>query len=252
MQDLYEHRKLWEDAMFEDATFHSKGLIHDKTPQWMLFALALNISLLTLLLLRPLIYPDSLPLRTLSRMLYTPPPAVHLTRQVIRSSARAVPLTLSLRDPFAAPRHPPTGIDTRPDDGPPPTTADMISSDGSVMGADGPASVFHATPLPQVHPAPAQKLRISDLTAGRLAVNKVLPAYPAIARAAGISGTVVLAATISRTGTIENLRVVSGPEMLRQSALDAVKQWSYKPYLLNGQPVEVETTVNVVFSLNGR
>jgi protein TonB len=74
--------------------------------------------------------------------------------------------------------------------------------------------------------------------------------YPPIAKAAQISGTVVLEATISTEGAIENLRVVSGPAMLQQSALNAVKQWRYRPYLLNNTPVEVETTVNVVFSLN--
>lgn len=63
------------------------------------------------------------------------------------------------------------------------------------------------------------------------------------------SGTVVLQATISRSGMIENLRVVSGPPLLQQAALDAVKQWRYRPYLLNGDPVEVETTVNVEFNL---
>jgi len=62
---------------------------------------------------------------------------------------------------------------------------------------------------------------------------------------------VVLQATISKTGTIENLRVISGPAMLQQSAMDAVKSWRYRPYLLNNDPVEVETTVNVVFSLGG-
>jgi protein TonB len=58
-----------------------------------------------------------------------------------------------------------------------------------------------------------------------------------------------LQATISTAGTIENLRVSSGPAMLRQAALDAVQNWRYKPYELNGEPVEVETTVNVVFTL---
>jgi protein TonB len=80
-------------------------------------------------------------------------------------------------------------------------------------------------------------------------VNKVLPQYPAIARAVRLGGTVVLAATISRNGTIENLHVVGGPQMLQQAAIDAVKQWRYRPYLLNGEPVEVETTVNVQFTM---
>jgi protein TonB len=86
--------------------------------------------------------------------------------------------------------------------------------------------------------------------AGNL-MDKVIPQYPAIAKAARIQGIVVLQAAISNAGTIENLRVISGPPMLRQAALDAVRIWRYKPYLLNGEPVEVETTVNVVFNLGG-
>jgi protein TonB len=78
-----------------------------------------------------------------------------------------------------------------------------------------------------------------------------MPQYPAIAKAARIQGTVVLQATISKSGSIQNLRVISGPPMLQQAALEAVRSWRYKPYLLNGDPVEVETTVNVVFNLGG-
>jgi len=80
---------------------------------------------------------------------------------------------------------------------------------------------------------------------------KTQPVYPPIAKAARVSGTVVLQASISKTGSIENLKVVSGPAMLQQSAIDAVRQWRYRPYLLNGEPVEVETTVNVIFTLGG-
>ncbi len=82
-----------------------------------------------------------------------------------------------------------------------------------------------------------------------LILQKTKPVYPPIAIAAHAQGTVVLAATISKGGTIENLRVVSGPAMLQQAAVDAVRTWRYRPYLLDGQPVEVETTVNVVFTL---
>jgi protein TonB len=60
---------------------------------------------------------------------------------------------------------------------------------------------------------------------------------------------VVLQATIGKDGLMENVRVVNGPPLLQQAALDAVRQWTYKPYLLNGEPVEVETTVNVVFAI---
>jgi protein TonB len=82
-------------------------------------------------------------------------------------------------------------------------------------------------------------------------LNKTTPTYPPIAKAARVQGTVVLQATISKQGTIEDLRVISGPAMLQQAALDAVRQWRYRPYLLNNEPVEVETTVNVIFTLGG-
>jgi len=82
-------------------------------------------------------------------------------------------------------------------------------------------------------------------------IQKTIPTYPPIAKAARVQGTVVLQATISKQGTIENLKVVSGPAMLQQSAMDAVRQWRYRPYLLNNDPVEVETTVNVIFTLGG-
>jgi protein TonB len=85
--------------------------------------------------------------------------------------------------------------------------------------------------------------------AAGLLLRKVVPQYPAVARATHTGGTVVLAATISKEGTIINLRVVSGSPLLQQAALDAVSQWRYRPYLLNGQPVDVETTVNVIFTL---
>jgi peptidyl-prolyl cis-trans isomerase A (cyclophilin A) len=75
------------------------------------------------------------------------------------------------------------------------------------------------------------------------------PEYPIDAKQAGVSGTVVMSATIGTDGIVKGLQVVSGPQMLQQAALDAVKQWHYRPYLLNGQPVEVRTTVNVIFIL---
>jgi protein TonB len=82
-------------------------------------------------------------------------------------------------------------------------------------------------------------------------IQKTIPTYPPIAKAARVQGTVVLQALISKQGTIENLKVVSGPAMLQQAAEDAVRQWRYRPYLLNNEPVEVETTVNVIFTLGG-
>jgi protein TonB len=79
----------------------------------------------------------------------------------------------------------------------------------------------------------------------------IRPVYPAIARAARVDGTVVVEAVISRAGRIESLRVVSGPEMLRGAAMDAIREARYRPYRLNGEPTEVETTITVNFRMGG-
>jgi protein TonB len=96
-----------------------------------------------------------------------------------------------------------------------------------------------------------KKVNISGGVAQGMLLQKTIPMYPPIAKAARVQGTVVLQATISKTGTIEGLHVISGPAMLQQAAMDAVRSWRYRPYLLNNEPVEVETTVNVVFTLGG-
>lgn len=102
---------------------------------------------------------------------------------------------------------------------------------------------------PSAIATPAAPMRVpAGVMAGNL-VARVNPKYPIPARNAKIQGTVVLHAIINKGGTIENLQIVSGPEELRQSSLDAVHQWTYKPFLLNGQPEEVETTINVTYTL---
>jgi TonB family protein len=96
-----------------------------------------------------------------------------------------------------------------------------------------------------------RQLSVSSAVMSRNLRNKVVPIYPPAAKKAKVQGTVVLSAVIGKDGNIENLRVLSGPSELQQSALDAVRQWTYNPYLLNGDPVEVETTVNIIYSLEG-
>jgi protein TonB len=83
-------------------------------------------------------------------------------------------------------------------------------------------------------------------------IRRVEPTYPPLARQARIQGTVVLVAVISKAGTIDNLRLISGHPMLVPAALDAVSQWRYRPYILNGAVIEVETQITVNFMLDGR
>jgi len=108
-------------------------------------------------------------------------------------------------------------------------------------------SVEVAPPPPS---APTHPLRLSHWAEGNL-IHRVQPIYPPIARQARIQGTVELRAIVSKSGTIENLAVLSGHPMLVKSALEAVRQWRYRPYLLNGEPIEVETDITVNFVLSG-
>ena len=95
-----------------------------------------------------------------------------------------------------------------------------------------------------------QRVKVSQGVTQGLLVHKVEPQYPPIAKTARVQGTVVLHALIAKDGKIENLQAVSGSPLLTAAAINAVKQWRYKPYILNGQPVEVETTVTVNFHLS--
>jgi protein TonB len=125
---------------------------------------------------------------------------------------------------------------------------------GSSGGVAGMSGLGLATPPPvvqRVAPKPTGPVRVSSGTVAGMALSQPTPVYPPIAKAAHVQGVVVLHAIISKAGTIENLTVISGPPMLTTSALDAVKRWRYKPYLLNGDPTEVETTINVNFTFGG-
>jgi periplasmic protein TonB len=92
--------------------------------------------------------------------------------------------------------------------------------------------------------------RPSRLLEGSL-MRRVMPTYPPLARTARIQGPVVLFAVISKAGTIDKLRAVSGPPMLIPAAIEAVSQWRYRPYILNNEPIEVETQITVNFLLSG-
>ena len=93
-------------------------------------------------------------------------------------------------------------------------------------------------------------IRTSQILEGNL-IRRVQPVYPPLAKNVRIQGPVVLAAIISKAGTIDNLQVLSGHPMLVAAAIDAVKQWRYRPYILNNEPIEVQTQITVNFILTG-
>ena len=142
------------------------------------------------------------------------------------------------------------------DDGPPQITGVSPYVPGAPRIGDphGLPGLFGSGTRPVLPTAPTvtvtHPLRRSHISEGDL-THKVQPAYPALARSARIQGVVVLEAMISKQGTIENLRLLAGHPMLAPAAIDAVRQWRYRPYILNGEPVEVETQITVNFALGG-
>ena len=132
-----------------------------------------------------------------------------------------------------------------------PPSAGIATAGMEALGGNGTVNnVFNGQQQARVRAVPG-KVTVSAGVAVGLLIHKTQPIYPPLAKSARVSGTVVLQGTISKTGALENLRIVSGPAMLRQAALDAVKTWRYRPYTLSNVPTEVDTTVNVVFALNG-
>jgi periplasmic protein TonB len=234
--------------MFEDSTFETNGTIRTRSRNWMLAAFAFNSSILLALVLFPLIIPQALPRQMIPNLvdMLLPP---HAPQQPHQPAQAAHATSVALVNPFAAPRIIPDSIPM--DNGPAALTTILIPDRGPYTGVPGGNGTAALGPnvVPSVHPEPTGPMHISTSVVEGLLLLKTAPPYPTMAMVTRTQGTVVLEATISRAGAIENLRVVSGPPLLRQAAVDAVKTWRYRPYLLDGQPIEVETTVNVTFSL---
>lgn len=214
-------------------------------------ALAVGV-LLIVPLLRPLGLPSLRPLSTpvsLGRPLEDAPATV--TRASGSAAATNSPAAIAWRTPTRIPK----GIPDASDDGPL-----VVGQSGAyVPGASGLGSpdgvrdslgVGLRPVMPVAPVAVAPPIRISHMSEGDL-VRKILPAYPPLARSARIQGQVVLQAVISKQGVIENLTVLAGHPMLVPAAKEAVRQWRYRPYILNNEPVEVETQITVNFSLAG-
>jgi protein TonB len=237
--------------MFEDSTFESTGSIRTRSRGWMMAAFLCNSCILLALVLFPLLYPAALPRIGMISILIAPPPPAQIVepKPVPQQAAHEVS---EMRDnELVVPtRIPPSIKYFAPGSDQPPaetfTGTDFTSGGGSVAGGTG---IFASNHPIVVKPGAKETVKLSSGVVEGLLLYKNIPSYPSIARAARIEGTVVLQATIGANGTIENLHVLSGHPMLRQAALDSVAHWRYRPYELNGAPVEVETTINVIFTL---
>ncbi|MFY9681023.1 MAG: energy transducer TonB [Candidatus Sulfotelmatobacter sp.] len=245
--------------MFEDSLLESGGRLKTKRGRTTTFAIFLEIALVGLMVLMPLIFTEALPKQQLMTFLVAPPPPppppppaaapVKIVKQIQTDIVNG-----ELRTPTKIPQKVQM---IKEDEAPPP----VMASSGVVGGVPGGipggqmggviGGIISSTPVAVPKVATPQRIRVSQGVSQGLLVRRVQPTYPPLARQARIQGTVVLRAVIAKDGSIENLTLVSGHPMLAPAAIEAVKQWRYKPYLLNGEPVEVDTEVLVNFTLSG-
>ena len=209
----------------------------------------------------PLLFTENLPKAQLLTFLVAPPPPppppppAAAVQSVVRQIQTDMLNTGQLRTPTKIPQKVQM---IKEEEAPPP----MAATGGVVGGVPGGipggqlggviGGIVSSTnaAIPKFVPVTPQRVRISQGVTKGLLIHKLEPTYPTLARAARVQGEVILSAVIDANGQITNLQLVSGHPMLVPTAIAAVKQWRYKPYLLNGQPVEVETTITVIFSLS--
>ena len=245
--------------MFEDSLVESAGKLRTKRGWTTILSFVLQVFLLGVMVLIPLIYTEALPKQQLMTFLVAPPPPPPPPPPPAATPVKTVKVVQTdivngqLRTPTAIPKK---VAMIKEEESPPPMGAVGVVGGvpggvpgGQMGGVIG--GIVSSTPVAVPKVATPQRVRVSaGVQQGNL-VNQVKPTYPQIAKNARIQGAVVLQAEISKQGTIENLRVISGHPMLVPAAMDAVKQWRYKPYYLNGEPVAVETTITVNFTLSG-
>src|SRR5271168_1844219 len=244
--------------MFEDSLIESGRKLKTKRGMTTTLSFVFQMVLVGILVLIPLLFTEALPKTQLMTFLVAPPPppppppppaaAIKIVKQVQTDIVNG-----ELRTPTKIPQK----VQMIKEDEAPP----VMASSGVVGGVPGGipggqmggviGGIISSTPVAVPKVATPQRVRVSQGVSAGLLVRKVNPNYPPLARQARIQGQVILRAVISKDGSIEGLTLVSGHPMLAPAAIDAVKQWKYKPYLLNGEPVEVDTEVLVNFTLSG-
>lgn len=244
--------------MFEDSLIESGGRRGGKRGATTLLSFVLQAILLGILILIPLIYTEALPKQQLMTFLVAPPPPPPPPPPPAATQIKVVKQIISeindgrLRTPTKIPEK----VQMIKEEEAPPAAGIGGVVGGVPGGIPGGqmggviGGIISSTPVAVPRVAP-QRVRVSQGVSQGLLVHQVKPTYPPLARQARIQGSVVLQAVIAKDGSIQGLRVVSGHPMLTGSAVEAVKLWRYKPYFLNGEPVEVETVVTVNFTLAG-
>ena len=258
---LLEHEKeqrpvsssLQQWDLFHDSLVVSGAKSRPLNPWAAVGSVTLLSFVLLALVVIPLFHTDTLPKRETLTMLYVLPAAAasNVTRLPLRTSTtRNTPINMRI----------PTAMHM-PQETPPPPVGTMGGVVGGVPGGlvggvpggvlTGALNGAHSVPAPVLATTPApNRIRVPARIAEANLVYDVAPKYPPEAGRARIEGTVVLLAVIGKDGSVEDVRVKSGLSVLAQAAIEAVKQWRYRPYLLNGEPIELESQITINFTLS--
>lgn len=246
------HRQMFSHSLLELSEIERK-----RRKGAALFSFILQALIVGVLVLLPLWFLDTLPAQQLVTFLVAPPPpppppppaapvkTVQMVSQIVNGQLLApskIPKVVKMIKEEEAPP-PAMGVTGGVVGGVPGGQA------GGVIGSLISTANHSGNTAPKAEEIPKRLVVSQGVSLGMLQ-SKIEPVYPMIAKRARVQGTVTLRAIISTQGTIESLQVIDGHAMLVSAAVDAVKQWRYKPYMLSGQPVEVETTVFVNFHLD--
>jgi len=254
--------------MFEQTFVNAKG--GTSKPWTVLLSFGGQVILITVAIILPLIYTEVLPTASLMSSLVAPPPPPPPPPPP--AAAQPVKVVKVIPRQFdagklMAPKTVPKDIAIIKEDDVPPPSSGVVGVVGGIGGVAGGVpgalgdvmnSIPNAAPPPPPPPpppavkkeAPPQRIRVGGAVIAASIIRKTSPVYPPLAKSARVSGVVHLAAVIAKDGTIQELHSLGGPALLIGAAMEAVKTWVYKPTMLNGEPVQVETTIDVNFTLN--
>jgi len=260
---IVERPRLFERPMFADSLLDSGKPEKDRRRFATAFSFTFQCLLIGILLVIPLMFTEDLPRQQLLTLLVAPPPPppppppAAAVAKVVRQIQSDLLTSGQLRTPSRIPEK----IQIiREEEAPPP----LPSTSGVVGGVPGGvpggqlggviggiiSQTSSLAAVPKLSPTLPKRVRVSQGVTKGLLIQKIEPKYPPVALSARIWGQVVLQAIIGKDGEIKELSLVSGHPMLAPAAIEAVRQWRYRPFLLNGEPVEVDTTVTVTFQIS--
>jgi protein TonB len=247
--------------MFDELVESTATPKHTNKPWTVAVSAIVQAAMLGILILIPLIYTEALPKQMLTTFLVAPappppppPPAAPVTKvvkpvaRIIQAGRMMAPSVIPkkvqiIKEEELPPDVGAVGVVGGVPGGVPGGQAGGVL--GGIIGGVG----SNLPPPPKA--ATPQRIRVGGNVQQARMIHMVQPVYPTIAKQAHIQGTVVLHAIIAKDGTVQELQLISGPPLLVRAAMDAVRQWRYQPTMLNGEPVEVDTTISVIFSLGG-